>query len=116
MTCRVPPPLKIVGIGTADESAQLVASGMIEPEEIAEIKAAGGVGEMLGNFFDARGRVLETTLTARLLAVDLDGPSKPRIVAIAGGVVKAPAIRAVLQSRRLTGLITDEPTARALLA
>jgi DNA-binding transcriptional regulator LsrR (DeoR family) len=109
-------PLKVVGIGTADESAQLVASGMIEPEEIAEIKAAGGMGEMLGNFFDARGRLLETTLTARLLAVDLDGPSAPRIVAIAGGVVKAPAIRAILQSRRLTGLITDEPTARALLA
>lgn len=74
------------------------------------------MGEMLGNFFDARGRLLETTLTARLLAVDLDGPSAPRIVAIAGGVVKAPAIRAILQSRRLTGLITDEPTARALLA
>lgn len=109
-------PLKVVGIGTADESAQLVASGMIEPEEIAEINAAGGVGEMLGNFFDARGRVLETALTARLLAVDLDGPSKTRIVAIAGAVAKAPAIRAVLESGRLTGLITDEPTARALLA
>ena len=109
-------PLKVVGIGTADETAQLVASGMIEPAEIAEINAAGGVGEMLGNFFNARGRVLETTLTARLLAVDLDGPSKTRIVAIAGAVAKAPAIRAVLESRRLTGLITDEPTARALLA
>lgn len=109
-------PLKVVGIGTADESAQLVASGMIEPDEIAEINAAGGVGEMLGNFFDARGRVLETTLTARLLAVDLDGPAKTRIVAIAGAVAKAPAIRAVLESGRLTGLITDEPTARALLS
>lgn len=109
-------PLKVVGIGTADESAQLVASGMIEPAEIAEINAAGGVGEMLGTFFDARGRVLETTLTARLLAVDLDGPSKSRIVGIAGAVAKAPAIRAVLESGRLTGLITDEPTARALLA
>ncbi|MFO1202154.1 MAG: sugar-binding transcriptional regulator [Tabrizicola sp.] len=109
-------PLKVVGIGTADESAQLVASGMIEPAEIAEINAAGGVGEMLGNFFDARGRVLETTLTARLLAVDLDGPPKTRIVAIAGAVAKAPAIRAVLESGRLTGLITDEPTARALLS
>jgi DNA-binding transcriptional regulator LsrR (DeoR family) len=109
-------PLKVVGIGTADESAQLVASGMIEPAEIAEINAAGGVGEMLGNFFDARGRVLETTLTARLLAVDLDGQSKTRIVAIAGAVAKTPAIRAVLESGRLTDLITDEPTARALLA
>jgi len=55
-------------------------------------------------------------MSRRLLAVDLDGPSKTRIVAIAGAVAKAPAIRAVLESGRLTGLITDEPTARALLA
>ena len=109
-------PLKVVGIGTADESAQLVSSGMIEPPEIAEITAVGGVGEMLGNFFDARGRLVVTTLSARLLAVGLEIPTRSRIVAIAGGLPKAAAIRAVLESGRLTGLITDERTARALLA
>lgn len=108
-------PLKVVGIGTADISAQLVSSGMIESAEIAEITRAGGVGEMLGHFFDARGRVLETALTARLLAVDLESPGPSRIVAIAGGITKVAAIRAVLESGRLRGLITDEPTARALL-
>jgi DNA-binding transcriptional regulator LsrR (DeoR family) len=107
--------LKIVGIGTADADAQLVATGMIEPREIGEITAIGGVGEMLGHFFDAKGRVLETTLTARTLAVDLDGPAESRIVAIAGGITKVQAIRAVLLSRRLNGLITDEPTALALV-
>ena len=35
--------------------AQLVSSGMIEPDEIDEIAAGGGVGELLGHFFDARG-------------------------------------------------------------
>ncbi len=108
-------PLKIVGIGTADAGAQLVTTGMIEAGEIDEITAIGGVGEMLGHFFDADGRVLETTLTARTLAVDLDGPPESRIVAIAGGAQKRAAIRAVLASARLTGLITDEATARALL-
>jgi DNA-binding transcriptional regulator LsrR (DeoR family) len=107
--------LKFVGIGTADAGAQLVASGMIEPREIAAINAGGGVGEMLGHFFDTRGRVLETTLTARTLAVALDGPSDSHIVAIAGGAEKVQAIRAVLESGRLTGLITDEPTAKALV-
>ena len=69
---------------------------------------------MLGHFFDANGRVLETTLTSRTLAVDLDGPASSRIVAIAGGKGKIEAIRAVLLSGRLSGLITDEPTATAL--
>ena len=106
-------PLKIVGIGTVEPDAQLVASGMIEPREIAEIAAAGGVGEMLGHFFDAGGRLLETTLTSRTLSVPLQG-RQGRIVAVAGGSAKVDAIRAILNSRRLAGLVTDEPTARAL--
>lgn len=108
--------LKVVGIGTLEDDAQLVMSGMMEPREIQEIKAEGGVGETLGHFFDDRGRVLKTTLTSRALGVTLDGPRDSRIVAIAGGPIKVEAIRAVLLSARLKGLITDERTARALVA
>lgn len=107
--------LKFAGMGTVDAGAQLVASGMIEPQEIAEIDAAGAVGEMMGHFFDAEGRVLETTLSARTLSVDLDGPPEARIVVIAGGPEKVAAIRAGLRGGRLNGLITDELTARALV-
>lgn len=106
--------LKIVGIGTLDSDAQLVTSGMMEPQEIFEIKAEGGTGEMLGHFFDASGRVLQTRLTGRALGVTLDGPQDGRIVAIAGGRQKTQALRAVLKSGRLNGLITDELTARSL--
>lgn len=38
-----------------------------------------------------------------------------RIVALAGGLSKVDAIRAVLKSGRLYGLITDERTAKALI-
>ena len=107
--------LKLVGIGTADSGAQLVASGMIEPREIAEINAAGGAGEMLGHFFDAQGGVLETTLSARTLSVELNTRDDSRIVAIAGGAEKVGAVRAVLRSGWLRGLITDEATARAIV-
>jgi DNA-binding transcriptional regulator LsrR (DeoR family) len=37
-------------------------------------------------------------------------------VALAGGHEKVDAIRAILNSHRLFGLITDERTAKALLA
>ncbi|TJZ91697.1 sugar-binding transcriptional regulator [Paracoccus gahaiensis] len=107
--------LKFVGMGTADAGAQLVASGMIERREIAEIAAAGGLGEMMGHFFDAAGQVLHTTLSARTLSVDLDRGNDHRIVVIAGGPQKLEAIQAVLKSGRLSGLITDEVTARGLI-
>ncbi|SFC40636.1 sugar-binding transcriptional regulator [Tropicimonas isoalkanivorans] len=107
--------LKLVGIGTVDADTQLVASGMIEQSEIAEIASQGGIGELLGHFFDANGRRLETALTARTLSISLKEPGKDRIVALAGGASKVDAIRAVLRSGYLSGLITDEATARALL-
>lgn len=107
--------LKLAGIGTTDADAQLVASGMIEPREIAEIQAVGAVGEMLGHFFDPEGHLLETTLTGRTVAVDMEAGRTGRLVAIAGGASKTKAIRAVLLSGKLDGLITDERTATALL-
>ncbi|WP_306753731.1 sugar-binding transcriptional regulator [Paracoccus actinidiae] len=106
--------LKFVGMGTVDPGAQLVASGMIEPREIDEIRAAGGVGEMMGHFLDAQGHVLDTTLSARTLSASLDDPGDSRVVVIAGGADKVQAIRAALKSGRLRGLITDEATAGAL--
>lgn len=107
--------LKIVGIGTVEADAQLVASGMIEQREIKAISRDGGIGELLGHFFDVNGRLLETSLTARTLSVSFHGKEQDRIVAVAGGASKVRAIHAVLESRKLSGLITDERTAKALL-
>lgn len=113
MGCRAE--LKIVGIGTVDAQAQLVTSGMIELCEVEEIANLGGVGEMLGHFFDANGQRLETALTARTIAASVENADMSRIVGLAGGLSKVDAIRAVLKSGRLYGLITDERTAKALV-
>lgn len=107
--------LKVVGIGTTEPGASLVSSGMIEMDEIKEIVAKGGVGELLGHFFDAKGQEVRTTLTERTMSARLSGPDNTEIVAIAGGKEKVGAIRSVLMNGCLSGLITDERTARALL-
>ncbi|MCR6497630.1 sugar-binding transcriptional regulator [Shinella sp. CPCC 101442] len=107
--------LKLVGIGTVDNQAHLVTSGMLQPDELEEIVALGGVGELLGHFFDSKGRILETSVTARTLAASFSETGRDRVVAIAGGPAKTEAIRAVLHSHKLHGLITDERTARLLL-
>ena len=106
--------LMIAGIGTAEPEAQLVSSQMIEPAEIREVKSLGGVGEILGHFFNADGKPIETSLAARTLSLGLDALKDRRIVAIAGGTEKTCAIRSVLMSGCLSGLITDERTALAL--
>ncbi len=106
--------LLIVGIGTAEAEASLVATGMIEASEIAEVRALNGVGELLGHFFDHAGKPVETMLSSRTMALSREDLKNRRIVAIAGGTVKVRAIKSVLESRYLSGLITDERTARTL--
>ena len=106
--------LMFVGIGTAEVGAQLVASHMIEAAEIREVREMGGVGEMLGHFFNSAGKPIETSLGARTLSPNLAGLKGRRIIAIAGGDEKIAAIGAVLKSGLLSGLITDERTARTL--
>lgn len=109
-------PLKIVGIGTTDLAASLVETGMIEPSEIAEISKAGGAGEMLGHFFTPDGEPVSTALSDRTLALRLDDLKGSRIVAIAGGTAKTEAVKSVLSSRFLSGLIIDERSARSLVS
>lgn len=108
--------LMFVGIGTAEREASLVATGMIEHSEIDDVKRDGGVGELLGHFFDREGRPVETALSERMLGLGREELKGRRIVAIAGGKVKVGATRSILESRYLSGLITDESTARALVA
>jgi len=107
--------LLLAGIGTAEQEASLVATGMVEKPEMDEVRRAGGVGELLGHFFDAEGRPFETSLSGRVLALGREDIRNRRIVAVAGGKVKVRAIRSILAGGFLNGLITDERTARALL-
>jgi DNA-binding transcriptional regulator LsrR (DeoR family) len=106
--------LVLAGIGAVNEAAFLPMAGMVAPEEVRALRAAGAIGEILGRYFGADGRLVNTELHDRVIAV---APSAMHgLVAVAGGEAKVPAIDAVLRSRLLHGLITDEPTARLLVA
>ena len=108
--------MKLAGIGSTEPDASLVATGMIERREIEEAKKLGGVGELFGHFFDKAGEPVETALSNRTMALPLDDLRGSRIVAVAGGKMKTRAIRSALRSRFLSGLITDERSARTLVS
>jgi DNA-binding transcriptional regulator LsrR (DeoR family) len=107
--------LMLVGIGEARPSGSLVQTGMIRPDEVAELERAGVAGEMLGHFFDAEGKIVETELSGRSISLSPRDLRGRYIVAIAGGPSKVAGIRAALASGLLKGLITDELTARRLV-
>ncbi|TIV60828.1 sugar-binding transcriptional regulator [Mesorhizobium sp.] len=107
--------LLLAGIGTAEQEASLVATGMIEKGEMEETRRNGAVGELLGHFFDDAGKQVATTVSCRALALAREDIANRRIVAVAGGKIKVRAIKSVLEGRYLKGLITDERTAQSLV-
>lgn len=107
--------LLIVGIGEANANGFLHMAGMVGAEEIAAVRSEGAVGELLGHFFALDGRHLTNDLSDRALAPEMKRLRGRRIVAIAGGTTKVPAIQSILASELLHGLITDENTAHQLI-
>lgn len=107
--------LRLVGIGSMESDASILSTGMVEESEFEELRRAGGVGELLGHIFDANGRVIETAISARTLSMAPEDIGRERTVAIVGGKSKIEAIKGVLASGLIHGLITDERTANALV-
>jgi DNA-binding transcriptional regulator LsrR (DeoR family) len=108
--------LRVVGIGQIDLGAQLHIDGFISREELLELMRLGAVGEIIGWAFDAAGQVLEGGTNQRVTSIPLPVPATALTVGAALGGAKTPAILAALRGRLLNGLITDEATAKALLA
>jgi len=106
--------LHVVGIGQIGAQAHMYETGMVTPEEFAEVERAGAVGEVLGQFVDADGRPVDAPVNQRSIAVSIDDLRGKEVVVIAGGHGKARAIDAVLATGVVTGLITDEATAQQL--
>ncbi len=106
----------LAGIGEVADEAFLLASNMVSRAEGEALRQAGAVGEMLGHYFGRDGALIDTELHGRVIAVPPEALRGREFVAVAGGRGKVEAIGAVLRSRLLTGLITDEATARGLVA
>lgn len=109
--------LALVGIGSMEPSPFLVSSGnAFSPAERREIRSQGAVGDLCLRFFDAKGSPVKSALNKRVIGIELDTLKRvERVVGIAAGPGKIPAILGALLSRRINTLITDRQTAKSLL-
>jgi DNA-binding transcriptional regulator LsrR (DeoR family) len=108
--------LRLVGVGQMDKHAQIHVDGFISREELLELMRLGAVGEVTGWAFDADGHVLKEGTNRRLTSIRHPVPATALTVAAAVGPAKVPAILAALKGQLINGLITDEATAKTLLA
>jgi DNA-binding transcriptional regulator LsrR (DeoR family) len=107
----------LVGIGAVTPSKLLAASGNVfSARELQSLSDRGAVGDICLRFFDADGAPVVTPLDERVIAIELaDLARVDRVVGIAGGRRKLPAIRGALRGRRINVLITDRGSAERLV-
>ena len=110
--------IAITGIGSVDErDSSFLRAGLLTRVDLAALRNRGAVGEMVGRFFDQEGRTETLEINQRVIGVELEDLRHiPTVVAVARGLSKAPAIRGALNGRYLNVLVTDDSTARSILA
>lgn len=104
-----------VGIGDIAWNGPLHENGFIRDEEVTELIELGAVGEIAGWAYDLQGNLLPGGTNTRVASVPLEQPVQRLVVGIAGGPNKVEAILAALRGALISGLITDETTAQAVL-
>lgn len=110
--------LAFIGIGSLQsESILLPAFWKIMTAPIlSEIRAGGAAGSTNLRYFDAQGRRVASRFDDCVIGLTLEQIQKiPRVIGLAGGSTKLPAIRAALEGNLLDVLVTDHLTAQQLL-
>jgi lsr operon transcriptional repressor len=106
----------IVGVGTPAADATIVQMGYLAADDVRLLHDRGVVGDILGQFFDAGGRVVNLPIHDRRIGIELsDLASIPKVVGVAGGLHKAEAILGALRGGFLDVLVTNELVALRLL-
>ncbi len=114
--------LAVIGIGampSGDDwpASSLLRSGVLDDADVARLAALGAVGDLVVHPFDAAGRFVAPDLAERAVAIGVEDLRRvPRVVAVAAGAGKAAAIRGALATGLVRILVTDAPTASAILA
>lgn len=102
-------------VGTTAPDATLFELGYLSKEEITRLQKES-VGDIVSQFVDVNGQIVDPALTARTVALPIEQLKKKRqAVLIAGGMAKLPAIRAALAGRYANVLVTDTNVALHLI-
>lgn len=110
--------IAIVGIGTVkSQLSSLMRAGYLTREALANLEELGVVGDLLSRQLDAFGNVMDVAHNRRVIGIeDLNTlRAIPKVVAVAGHVIKAPAILATLRGHYVNILVTDAATATEIL-
>lgn len=106
----------IFGVGEISTATTWADTDYITEDIAADYVKRGAVGVLIGRFIDAAGREVAGSLDDRMIGIELDRlKTAATRICVAGGPAKLSATRATLAGGYATHLVTDAPTASALM-
>ncbi len=108
----------LVGIGAPQpEVCSLLRAGYADQGALAQLQAQGVVGDVCARLYDAWGSELDVDLNRRVVGIELEALHEiKQVIGVAGGEAKAAAILGALRGGHVNVLVTDDETARRVLA
>lgn len=109
--------IALIGVGVVDPGDRSpIFEGYLSPAQIADLREAGAVGHICGEFYGLDGQRSPVDINDRTISIGLDSLKKiPSVIAVAGGASKAEAIAAAIHGGYLNTLITDDRAADRIL-
>jgi DNA-binding transcriptional regulator LsrR (DeoR family) len=108
--------MAIVSVGVLTPHSAFVEYGLLSKDEIASLHAAGAVGDVLCNFIDEHGKVIDHPVNDRVIAVKPEQLSAARnMVLVSGGWDKLKVVQAGIKLLRPKVLIVNEKVAEQLI-
>ena len=108
--------MALISVGDLAPNSTLMRHNLVSHEMIAQLRQSGAVADLLCQFIDANGTLVDHAANHWVLAADLASLRQtPRLVLASGGWQKVGAMRAAIGLMRPTVLITDQIAAEGLL-
>ena len=108
--------LAIIGLGSASSESSLIKAGYLRMKDVEDARGKGGVGDILGHYYDTQGRVVHCDFMDRLMGISLEDLAHIKnVIGVAGGEKKQEAVLGALRGGYLNTLITTEKSAEAFL-
>ena len=108
--------IALTGIGTLKEYATIIHSGLLKDSDIEELRSKKAVSSVCNSFLDVDGNCIEFSGNDRMIGATITQlHGIPKIIAVALGVDKVEAIKAVLAGNWIDYLVTNLETAKAIL-
>ena len=106
----------LFGIGSMASDLIFTRGGILRLQDLEELRRAGGVGDICGNFYDIFGVEIPSAFKDRIVGINLaDLRSNALTIAVAGGPDKVQPLIGALCGGFVKVLVTDEQTALAIL-